>query len=86
MAKSQKMQDVSHENTIFEALEPLLDPSGAEKTSLERLLGAPRGIPREISAVLKAKRLPKRSPGGSKIGSRRRLELKRAKSQNLEDV
>ena len=59
---------------------------GAEKRSLERLLAAPRGIPREVSAILRAKRLPKRSPGGSQIGSRRRLQLKRAKSQNLEDV
>ena len=59
---------------------------GLEKSALERLLAAPRGIPREVSAILKAKRLPKRSPGGSQIGSRRRLQLKRAKSQNLEDV
>ena len=41
---------------------------GAEKRSLERLLAAPRGIPREVSAILRAYRLPKRSPGGSKMG------------------
>ena len=58
----------------------LLDASwgalGAEKRSLERLLAAPRGIPREVSAILGAKRLPKGRPGGSKIESKRRLELK----------
>ena len=49
---------------------------GAEKRSLERLLAAPRGIPREVSAILGAKRLPKGRPGGSKIESKRQLELK----------
>ena len=49
---------------------------GPEKRSLERLLAAPRGIPRGVSAILRAKRLPKRSPGESKIGSKMRLELK----------
>ena len=74
-------------------LERFLEPLGAswkalgpKKTPLDRLLAAPRGFPREVSAILRAKRLPKRSPGGSKIGSRRRLELKTAKSQNFEDV
>ena len=58
----------------------LLDASwgalGAEKSSLERLLAAPRGIPREVSAILGAKRLPKGRPRGSNIESKRRLELK----------
>ena len=58
----------------------LLDASwvalGAEKRSLERLLAAPRGIPRQVSAILGAKRLPKGRPRGSKIESKRRLELK----------
>ena len=44
----------------------LLDASwsdlGAEKNSLERLLAAPRGIPRQVSAILGAKRLPKGFP------------------------
>ena len=40
---------------------------GLEKSALERLLAAPGGIPREVSAILRAKRLPKRSPGGSQI-------------------
>ena len=35
---------------------------GAEKRSLERLLAAPRGIPREVSAILSARKLPKWSP------------------------
>ena len=58
----------------------LLDASwvalGAEKRSLERLLAAPRGIPRQVSAILGAKRLPKGRPRGSKIESKRQLELK----------
>ena len=58
----------------------LLDASwgalGAEKRNLERLLAAPRGIPRQVSAILGAKRLPKGRPRGSKIESKRRLELK----------
>ena len=56
---------------------------GPKKSPLDRLLAAPRGFPREVSAILRAKRLPKLSPGGSTIG---RLELKTAKSQNFEDV
>ena len=50
-----------------------------KKSPLDRLLAAPRGFPRQVSAILRAKRLPKRSPGGSQIGSWRRLELKVAK-------
>ena len=65
----------------------LLDASwgalGAEKRSLERLLAAPRGIPREVSAILGAKRLPKGRPGGSKIESKRQLELKMRFLQKL---
>ena len=61
----------------------LLDASwsdrGAEKSYLERLLAAPRGIPRQVSAILGAKRLPKGRPRGSKIESKRRLQLKIAK-------
>ena len=49
---------------------------GAETRSLERLLAAPRGIPREVSAILGAKRLPKGRPRGSKIEPKRRFELK----------
>jgi len=59
---------------------------GPTKSPLDGLLTTPRRIPREVSAILEAKRLPKRSPGESQIGSRRRLELKTAKSQNFEDV
>ena len=58
----------------------LLDGSwgalGAEKSTLERLLAAPREIPRQVSAILGAKRLPKGGPRGSKIEAKRRLELK----------
>ena len=53
----------------------LLDASwsavGTEKSSLERLLAAPRGIPRQVSAILGAKRLPKGRPKGFKIESSR---------------
>ena len=46
----------------------LLDASwsdlGAEKSCLERLLAAPRGIPRQVSAILEAKNLPKGFPKG----------------------
>ena len=59
----------------------LLEGSKMEKSALERLLAAPRGIPREFSAILRAKRLPKRRPRGSKIESKRRLELQMAKLQ-----
>ena len=52
------------------------DALGAEKSSLERLLAAPRGIPREVSAILGPKRVPKGRPRGSKIESKRRLQLK----------
>ena len=58
----------------------LLDGSwgaiGAEKSTLERLLAAPREIPRQVSAILGAKRLPKGGPRGSKIEAKRRPELK----------
>ena len=49
---------------------------GAKRSTLERLLAAPRGIPRQVSAILGAKRPPKGRPRGSKIESKRRLELK----------
>ena len=39
-----------------------------------------------LGGILRAKRLSKRSPGGFKIGSQRRLESKTAKPQNFEDV
>ena len=42
-----------------------------QKTNLERLLAAPRGIPREVSAILGAKRLPKVRP---KEGAKSRSE------------
>ena len=61
-------------------------PPGLKTHALERLLAAPRRIPRPFSAILRAKRLPKRSPGGSQIGSCRRFELQTAKPQNFEDV
>ena len=57
----------------------LLDASwsdlGAEKSCLERLLATPRGIPRQVSAILEAKSFPKGRPRGSKMEPKRRLEL-----------
>ena len=67
-------------------LERSWKPPGPNKSALERLLGAPREISRQFSTILKAERLPKWSPGGSQIEPQRRLELKRAKPQNFEDV
>jgi len=62
----------------------LLDASwgalGAEKSNLERLLAAPRGIPRQVSAILEAKRLPKGGPNGDQNEVQKRFELKVAKS------
>ena len=57
-------------------LERSWTPSGPIQSALERPLGAPRRISRQFSTILGPKRLPKRSPGGSQIGSRRRLEPK----------
>ena len=59
---------------------------GPKESADEWLLSAPRRISRQFSAILGPKSLPKRSLKGSQIGSRRRLELKRAKSQNFKDV
>ena len=59
-------------------------PPGPKKRSFERLLGAPRGISREVSAILGAKALPKESPGGSKMGSQIGSGLKKAKSQKMQ--
>ena len=61
-------------------------PPGPNESALERLLGAPREISRQFSTILGPERLPKWSPGGSQIEPQRRLELKRAKPQNFEDV
>ena len=62
-------------------LERSWTPSGPIQSALERPLGAPRRISRQFSTILGAKRLPKWSPGGSQIGSRRRLEPKTRISQ-----
>ena len=49
---------------------------GAEKSSLDRVLAAPRPIPREVSAILDVKRFPKGRPRGPKIESKGPLKLK----------
>ena len=43
-------------------LESSCSGSGSKKSALGRLLAAPREIPREVSAILGAKRLPKMRP------------------------
>ena len=58
-------------NPLISLLEP--------KKSLEPLLGGPRRISRRASAILGVKRLPERSPGGSKMGSKIESGLKLAK-------
>ena len=55
-----------------------------KKSALDSLLGAPRRISRQFSTILGAKRLPKRTPGGSKMGSQIGSRLKMAKSQKLQ--
>ena len=57
-------------------LERSWTPSGPIQSALERPLGVPRRISRQFLTILGAKRLPKRSPRGSKIDSKRRLALK----------
>ena len=47
-----------------------------KNNSWKRPLAAPRGIGRLVSAILEAKRLPKWSPRGLKIESKRRSKLK----------
>ena len=68
----------------------LLDASwgalGAEKSSLEQLLAAPRGFPREVSAILGAKGVPKGGPKWVQNKVQKGFKLKMTKSQNLKDV
>ena len=54
--------------------------------TFERLMAGPSRISRQFSAILGAKRLPKRRPRGIKFEFQRRLELKIAKPQNLMNV
>ena len=76
--------------SMLTALESLLRASwsalGAlrsRKNYVERLLAAPRGMPRDVLAILGAKVLPKGTPRGSEIEFRRRLELEMAKPRKL---
>jgi len=63
---------------------PLFCLSEPKKRSLAPLLGGPKRISRQVSAILGAKKLPKRSPGGSKIGSKIESGLKMAQSQKMQ--
>ena len=49
--------------------------AGRPTINFERLSAGPRRFPRQVLAILGAERLPKGRPGGSKIESKRRLEL-----------
>ena len=51
-------------NGLGGLLERSLMAPGPKKSAPERLLTGPRGIPREVSAILEAKWLPKRRPRG----------------------
>ena len=59
---------------------------GPRKSALQRLLSAPKRFPRQVAAIIRAKKLPKWSPEGSQIKLERRLEPKSAKPQNLMEV
>ena len=59
---------------------------GAEKSSLEQLLAAPRGFPREVSAILGAKGVPKGGLKWDQNKVQKGFKLKMTKSQNLKDV
>ena len=45
-----------------------------------------KGMSRQVSTILGPKRLPKRSPGGSKMGSQIESGLKKAKSQKMQHL
>ena len=66
-----------------DAYETLLEASwgalGAKKSSLERLLAAPREIPRQVSAILGAQS-PKGCPKGAQNEVQKRSEMKMVKS------
>ena len=64
-------------NPLFCFLEP-------KKSSLEPLLGGPRRISRQVSAILGARKLPQGSPGGSKMVSKIESGLEKAKSQKMQ--
>ena len=62
-------------------LEDSWKPPGPNKNALERLLNAPRRIPRQVSAILGPKSLPKWTPKRFQNEVQKRFELKIAKSQ-----
>ena len=61
----------------------LLEP---RKSALQRLLSVPKPFPRQIAAIIKAKKLPKWSPEGAQSKLEWRLEPKSAKPQKSMDV
>ena len=65
-----------HPRTLLEASG---SAPGSKKNYMERLLAGPRGILREVSAILGSKKPPKRRPKVCQIEFERQLELKMAK-------
>ena len=63
------------------ALGAVLGGSRTEKSPLDRLLAAPRGFPREVSAILGAKGVPKGSPKWVQNKVQKRFKLKLTKNR-----
>ena len=57
-------------------------PPGPNQSALNSLLGAPRRVPRQLSASIGAKELPKWGPKWVQNGVRKRLRLKMLKTRN----
>ena len=57
-------------------------PPRPEKSALDSLLGAPRRVPRQFSAMIGAKSLPKWGPKWAQNGVQKRFGLKTLKTQN----
>ena len=58
-------------------------PLEPKTSALDSLLGAPSTIPRQLSAIIGAKRLPKWAPGGAPKEVQNRIGLKMLKSVQL---
>ena len=56
-------------------------PPRPNQSALDSLLGAPRRVPRQISAITGAKELPKWGPEWAQNGVRKRLGLKMLKTR-----
>ena len=68
---------------LGDLLEASWKPPESKKNALDSLLGALRRIPRMLSAIIRAKRLPKCAPGWDQNGVQNRFWLKVPKSLKL---